>query len=385
MRNLLERPLRSSLTIAGIGIGILALIVVGALAERLHTIVARSSAISNGIVFAEVQPRLAFDPNAQAQIANSIGEIRTYAGVRDVLPEVILPYRFALGGADRFGPPSLIYGFPPEARSLASGVLTIARGREPAPGERGTAAVGADFAAAERVGVGDVVSLYGNSFDVVGVFAKSFTVFDAGIVVSLEDAQSLFAQAIPPPTSRVPLHPVSALMILTAPQTRTAILAHRINHLAGLRARDPAEIQSDVRSTTRVFDEIVFGAALVALLISALSIVNTMTIAVTERTREIGIRKAIGASDADILREFLGEAATIGLVGGILGIACGTAVTLYINARNAGSGSLELFAVTPRLALGALAFAVGLSVAAGLVPAIRAARLDPTVALRRLS
>jgi putative ABC transport system permease protein len=140
-----------------------------------------------------------------------------------------------------------------------------------------------------------------------------------------------------------------------------------------------------VRSTTRIFDEIVFGAALVALLISALSIVNTMTIAVTERTREIGIRKAIGAGDGDILREFLGEAATIGLVGGVLGIAGGIAVTVAINARNAGSGSLELFAITPRLALGALAFSVALSIAAGLFPAIRAARLDPTVALRRLS
>ncbi len=140
-----------------------------------------------------------------------------------------------------------------------------------------------------------------------------------------------------------------------------------------------------MRSTTRIFDEIVFGAALVALLISALSIVNTMTIAVTERTREIGIRKAIGAGDGDILREFLGEAATIGLVGGVLGIAGGIAVTVAINARNAGSGSLELFAITPRLALGALAFSVALSIAAGLFPAIRAARLDPTVALRRLS
>jgi putative ABC transport system permease protein len=385
MRNLRERPLRSALTIAGIGIGILALVVVGALAERLHTIVARSSAITSGLIFAEVQPRLAFDPDAQGRIARSLREIRAYAGVREVLPEVILPYRFALGGADRFGPPSLIYGFPAAARSLATGVLTIAQGREPAAGERGVAAIGADFAAAERAGAGSVISLYGNSYDVVGVFAKSFTVFDAGVVVSLADGQSLFDQAIPPTTSRLPRDPVSALMVVTEPRADAAAIAHRISLLPGLRARDPAEIASDVRSTTRIFDEIVFGAALVALLISALSIVNTMTIAVTERTREIGIRKAIGAGDGDILREFLGEAATIGLVGGVLGIAGGIAVTVAINARNAGSGSLELFAITPRLALGALAFSVALSIAAGLFPAIRAARLDPTVALRRLS
>jgi len=361
------------------------LVVVGALAERLHAIVANAGAISNGIVFAEVQPRLVFDPDEQRRVGQAIAEIRSFPGVRDVLPEVVVRYRIGLGGSDRFGPPELIYGFPDAARTLENGVLTIERGREPRPGEHLVAAVGADFAAAEHVTVGDEVSLYGNSFDVVGSFAKSFTIFDAGVIVPLADAQALFDQALPPTTARLPHEPISALMVVTAPHAQSSTLAHRIDLITGLRARDPAELQSDVRSTTRLFDEIVFGAAFVALLISALSIVNTMTIAVTERTREIGIRKAIGAGDGDILREFLAEAATIGLVGGVLGIAGAIAVTVAVDAHNAGGGSLEIFAVTPRLVLGAEAFAVALSIVAGLVPALRAARLDPTVALRQLA
>ena len=80
-----------------------------------------------------------------------------------------------------------------------------------------------------------------------------------------------------------------------------------------------------MRSTLGIFDAIVFGAALIALLVGAFSVINTMTIAVTERTREIGIRKAIGATDGSILLTFVGEAATIGALGGVVGIALGLA------------------------------------------------------------
>jgi putative ABC transport system permease protein len=161
-------------------------------------------------------------------------------------------------------------------------------------------------------------------------------------------------------------------------------VARRIRFLTGLEARDPRSTAANVESTTRLFDAIIFGAAFVALVVGAISIVNTMTIAVTERTREIGIRKAIGAGDRDILAEFVAEAIAIGAVGGAVGIAVGFAIVAIIDAHNASHGDVELFAVTPRLALGAFVFSVALSALAGLVPAFRAARLAPTEALRRV-
>jgi putative ABC transport system permease protein len=127
----------------------------------------------------------------------------------------------------------------------------------------------------------------------------------------------------------------------------------------------------------------VFGAALIALIVGAFSIVNTMTIAVAERTREIGIRKAIGARDRDVLGEFLMEAAAIGAAGGLAGIIAGALVVAYVDARSAGGGNLALFALSPRVVLGAFAFSVILSIVAGLIPAFSAARLAPTEALRR--
>jgi putative ABC transport system permease protein len=142
-------------------------------------------------------------------------------------------------------------------------------------------------------------------------------------------------------------------------------------------------VANAVRSTLGIFDAIVFGAALIALLVGAFSVVNTMTIAVTERTREIGIRKAIGATDADVLLTFVGEAATIGALGGLAGILLGLALVTAIDARSASGGNLQLFAISPRVALGAFAFSVVLSAVAGFAPALAAARLLPTVALRR--
>jgi putative ABC transport system permease protein len=363
LRDLASRPARTFFTVAGIAIGILALTVVGSLAERLHTIVARSTALNTDVVFATLRRS-------------------ALIGVRTAVPEVIVPYESGSASA-RFGPPSLVFGFPDQAQALRRDLLVVAHGRTYAPGERRVALIGPDFAAAEHAGTGDVIALQGNSFAVVGVLDKTFTIFDAAVVVPFADAQDLLLQAVPSYAPALPDDPISAFLVVAKKDTDVGLLARRIALIDGLSARDPREVANAVRSTLGIFDAIVFGAALVALLVGAFSVVNTMTIAVTERTREIGIRKAIGATDADVLLTFVGEAATIGALGGLAGIVLGLAVVTAIDARSAAGGNLQLFAISPRVALGAFAFAVALSAVAGFVPALGAARLPPTVALRR--
>ncbi len=382
LRDLASRPARTFFTVAGIAIGILALTVVGSLAERLHTIVARSTALNTDVVFATLRRSALIAPNAREIVRHAYARLTALDGVRSAVPEVIVPYE-SDRAAQRFGPPTLVFGFPNQARALQRDLLVIARGRTYAPGERRVAVIGPDFAAAEHAGIGDVLALQGNSFVVVGVLDKTFTIFDAAVVVPFADAQDLLRQVVPAFIETLPPDPVSSFIVVSKKGTDVGLLARRIALIDGLSARDPREVAGAVRSTLGIFDVIVFGAALMALLVGAFSVVNTMTIAVTERTREIGIRKAIGATDADILLTFVGEAATIGALGGLAGIVLGLAVVAVIDARSAAGGNLQLFAISPRVALGAFVFAVALSAVAGFVPALAAARLAPTDALRR--
>lgn len=382
LRNLRSRPSRTFFTVAGIAIGILALTMVGSLAERLHTIVARSTSLNDGTIFAVIDRGTLADPSARPLIEHAAVKLRALDGVRAIVPEVVLPYRPDNSESGRFGPPSLIFGFPDAARELRANALAIRTGRDVRPGERRVAVIGADFAAAEPAHVGDVIALYGNSFTVIGIYEKSFTLFDEAIVVPFGDAQALMMQIVPPTLHALPQAGITAFLVAAQPKADTSLLVRRINVIDGLNARDPAEIANAVRSTLGIFDAIVFGAALIALLVGAFSIVNTMTIAVAERTHEIGIRKAIGATDGAVLGEFVAEAAAIGALGGIAGIVLGALLVLVIDARSA-PGNLELFALSPRVAGGSFLFSVALSMVAGFVPALSAARLAPTEALRR--
>ncbi len=126
----------------------------------------------------------------------------------------------------------------------------------------------------------------------------------------------------------------------------------------------------------------------IALTVASLGIVNTMVMSILERTREIGVMKAIGGGDDDVRRIFLIEASLIGVMGGGLGIALGWAVGRVINAganyylQTQGVPAANLFLIPWWLIAGAMAFALVVSLAAGSFPAMRAARLDPIQALR---
>ncbi|MFZ1946040.1 MAG: ABC transporter permease [bacterium] len=144
----------------------------------------------------------------------------------------------------------------------------------------------------------------------------------------------------------------------------------------------------EIRRGFLVVDSILGAIGTIALIVAALGIANTMVMSILERTREIGIMKAIGASEGQIKTIFFVEAGAIGVVGGVLGLVLGWAVTwlanVIVNARllPQGEAPMDLFHFPPWLIAGAIGFSVVVSLIAGLYPAVRAAAVDPIEALR---
>jgi macrolide transport system ATP-binding/permease protein len=141
--------------------------------------------------------------------------------------------------------------------------------------------------------------------------------------------------------------------------------------------RNMAELQAAMSETSRTMAWLLASIAAISLLVGGIGIMNIMLVSVAERTREIGLRKAVGARRRDILAQFLIEAIVISLVGGLAGIVLGWGITVGMSA---------IAGWTTSLSIGSIALAVGFSAAVGIIfglwPARQAASLNPIDALR---
>jgi putative ABC transport system permease protein len=140
------------------------------------------------------------------------------------------------------------------------------------------------------------------------------------------------------------------------------------------------EMLSMFEQITGIFTIVLGAIASVSLLVGGIGIMNIMLVSVTERTREIGIRKAVGAKRRDILLQFLLEAAMISLSGGGIGIAGGWALSYLISQIDVGGMTIHSV-VSPDIVILAISVSVFIGLASGIYPAMRAARLNPIDAL----
>jgi putative ABC transport system permease protein len=138
----------------------------------------------------------------------------------------------------------------------------------------------------------------------------------------------------------------------------------------------PAELLAEQRRTQRIFEMVMVAIASISLLVGGIGIMNIMLASVLERTREIGVRRAIGARQRDVVRQFLIETTIISLTGGVAGIILGVALSQLIGVL-AGWSTI----VTTSSIVLAFGVSVAIGIVFGLYPAVRASRLDPVKAL----
>jgi putative ABC transport system permease protein len=251
------------------------------------------------------------------------------------------------------------------------------------------AVVGADFATARGLRAGSRLELSGRAFEVVGVLDKTLTAPDRFAIVPLEDARDLWLRRDPllvqvfagGGMTRADLN--SGAAVAWADGVDPDALARRLQaDVPGLNVTIPGELSRLLRQSTAFFSALLFGIGVLGLVIGGLSLANTVTAAVFERIRDFGIKRALGATDGQLLREILGEALAVSVSGGAIGIGLALAVGALVDARVLRQGQ-QLFLFSPRLLGFALVFSVILGALAASYATLRIVRLSPAEAIRR--
>jgi putative ABC transport system permease protein len=213
----------------------------------------------------------------------------------------------------------------------------------------------------------------------------------AALMIPLAKARAISASAVRGPqamlreTPSAPTYPTVTVRVQGAQHTQD--VEERIKKM-GFSAFSLNDALEGAKRGFLILDIVLSLIGSIALAVSSLGIVNTMVMSILERTREIGIMKAVGGSDGDIRRIFLIEASAIGVFGGAAGVVLGWAVGRVINfganmyVQSQGGTPGNLFSLPPWLIGGAIGFSIVVSLIAGSYPASRAAKLDPIQALR---
>lgn len=380
VRNVFRRKARAFLTIFGITIGVLSLVVMGALAEKLNLLVDGGMEYYGDKVTV-VDGGMGGPFGAPMSLAR-VAEIEQVEGVARASASLGMLIDPEQGAS--MGVPPMIVGMDFRDEGYERYEIDYVEGRGLTPSDTGAVTLGSDLALKYDAEVGDTIELRGEQFEVIGILDKTLTAPDSTVVMTLADAQRLYVQDLPSAVrDTLDITDVcSSIAVYPEEGVDPNELADSIQaQVASVKAHGPKVFEEQVGSQMKIFNAIIFSVALISLIVGGMSVVNTMTMAVSERTREIGVRKAIGAGTGAVLRQFVAESALIGLVGGVTGLALGAAIAAGMNAAGADNGTV-LFLVTARLAFGSIAFALVLGTLAGLYPAFHAARLNPVTALR---
>jgi putative ABC transport system permease protein len=388
---------RAGLTILGIAVGVFVVTVMSAAVHGINEGVSSSIAAAGPTTFfitkwpAEINScngsgdSCPWRRNKPLSLANAadIRRLPTVAGVTSHVSSST-PIKYA----DRELPNVSVDAYSPEWFDVSGGDISAGRNFTTEEYDAGAPVILVNTKVVEKLflggeAVGKEVRLGTNVFRVIGVYNPVANVFDNG------DRGKLI---MPITTAQRKLNVSLAWMDLTVKPrdgvSRDAAMDETIATLRTTRHLRPSTINDFFISTPEklmelynnivgVFFLVMTVLSAIGLLVGGVGVIAIMMISVTERTKEIGVRKALGATRLTILWQFLVEAATLTTIGAVAGLVVGGLLTLVIRNMTPIQASIQPIAVVA--ALGAAAFA---GIVFGMLPAIRAASLDPVAALR---
>jgi putative ABC transport system permease protein len=243
------------------------------------------------------------------------------------------------------------------------------------------------------------INIEGNSFKIVGILKASGGV--AGFGGAGGDDNTIFmpASAARTVVTDVAANQFSSIQVkVTNPalvnetsnviEEKLMILRHVTEDTKDFTVTSAQAMQETISSVMGTMNLFLTGIAAISLLVGAIGIANTMFMSVMERTRQIGVLKALGTTNFEIMKLFIIESAIMGFIGGLLGIFSGfigSGIISELGVRLIGAGmrgGTSITVITPELVLFALGFSVFIGALSGLLPARRAASLQPVEALR---
>jgi len=394
-KNLTKRSLRSWLTIIGLVIGVIAIVVILSISEGFNRdINTQMSAFGADMMFVYPISSLT-DMTGGGSFSllktsgklyqEDVDDIASIGGVKEVARTMFGRASLSFKGKNIT---AMVYPMDSKAFDMYGSYIQVESGRYYKETEKNVAFFGhkaaTDMFGKDKVEVGSVVQINGKNYRVVGIQKEiggmAGSSDDSNIYLPFEDGRQLFeGQLLPDEVGMIYVQVDEGFN----PEDIKASIERKLasNHRVKMDKLDFSVITSaqimEIVGTILLSVQLVLAAVtLIASVVGAIGIANTMFMNVLERIKEIGILKAVGARQNDILFLFLTESVIIGLAGGIIGLILGAIVLQVLQ---------DTFAIPVFLRLRIIAFvfifAVGVGLLAGLLPAWRAAKMDPVEAL----
>jgi putative ABC transport system permease protein len=388
--------LRSALTVLGVVIGVATVMTMGTIVNGVQTEIVRTIEVAGPTTFYVVRAFVTGDPNnlppglrnrpsLDESEAERIAQLPTieYAAIWAQLSE-----RLEYGGMRT--QPLITYGADEGYARMQGGDLVDGRWFTRAELHAGAAVVvihrdQAEFLFGRVQPLGKQIRVGGRPMTVIGLYQDAANIFTPqGQAIGAIVPYRFALHALPYDRNQQQMIAIKprAEASVDAAQGDVTVAMREARHLRPGEANSfdlltQDQILSTFNSISGAFFLVMMVIASVALMVGGIGVMAVMMVSVTARTREIGVRKALGATRGDILAQFLVEAATLSGIGGLAGIVLGLA------AGRGGMALMNIQGVTPvGLTLIAVAVSVGIGLVFGVLPAVKAARLDPIDALR---